>query len=464
MSRDGARQEGLTSMTSEDLAAGDLGTHRLEFLSRLSLLLTSSLDVRHVIKVVLRHLSSELNVQAMSVFLREGRADQLTFWSLEGNETLQGKMIDASVGIVGWVATNQLPALVNNVNDDPRFYRAIDSESGFQTRSVLCVPLFTRGNAILGAIEALNALHPAGFSARDLAFLEQVAAQVSLAIENAQLFQETRTRAHQLAVLDRRKQEMLTVITHELRTPLNVIRNAAELVLDPAIPMEARSQLGETLERGVARLSALVARLKTVSAVTEERFPVQLGRFDVLPLLRDIVAQFDGIEPPRELSFSLRADGELPPAFADPGLVTVAMRNLIANAIRFTPDGGSISVGAVSHAGLIELWVGDTGIGIEPAEIPLIFEKFYEVSSAEQHSSGNYGFRSGGLGLGLAAVKSIVEAHGGTVKVESTPHQGSRFSFCIRSATSPESTAGSQGSTAGSPETKDRAPETGSNG
>lgn len=422
------------SATADALTRAEQRLARFEFLARLPLLLTSSLDVRHVISVALRHLQQQLSAAAMSVFLREAQTNQLTFWSLEGegSAALKGKKIDATAGIVGWVVGNGQSANVPDTSADPRFFSAIDAQSGFQTRSVLCVPLQTRGNSVFGAVEALNSKRAEGFTAEDLELLEHAAAQVSLAIENAQLYELSRRRAHQLAVLDRRKQDMLTVITHELRTPLNVIQSSAEMLLSPIPDGEMRERLGETLERGVTRLSDLVARLKSVTAVTQSNLVASPVPVDLAALLPDLLAQFAEIEPPRLIERELVIAPLLPPVLADPGLLTVALRNLIANAIRFTPDGGTVTVRAAIAGGLVEIAVSDTGIGIEEAQLPLIFEKFYEVGSAEQHSSGTYEFRSGGLGLGLAAVKAIAEAHNATVDVVSVPGKGSTFSICLR--------------------------------
>jgi signal transduction histidine kinase len=118
-------------------------------------------------------------------------------------------------------------------------------------------------------------------------------------------------------------------------------------------------------------------------------------------------------------------------AEGDFGLLLIVLRNLVSNAIRFTPDGGRISVSAARTSGIVKIRVTDTGIGMEPAHQSLIFEKFYEVASSLNHSSGDYEFKSGGLGLGLATVKAILQAHGSACELDSKPGQGSTFSFSL---------------------------------
>src|SRR5262249_33679931 len=115
-------------------------------------------------------------------------------------------------------------------------------------------------------------------------------------------------------------------------------------------------------------------------------------------------------------------------------LLTIVFNNLLANAIRFTSDGGCIEIGAEKSAGRIEISVKDTGIGISAEDIPLIFEKFFEVTDILQHSSGSFEFMSSGLGLGLCAVRAILAAHGSSIDVKSRIGEGSTFSFRLAPA------------------------------
>jgi signal transduction histidine kinase len=110
------------------------------------------------------------------------------------------------------------------------------------------------------------------------------------------------------------------------------------------------------------------------------------------------------------------------------------MRNLITNAIKFTPDGGHVYVTSEPKTGRVELEVRDTGIGISADEQNAVFEKFYEVRDHLNHNSGTFDFKGGGLGLGLSTVKAILNAHGSGISLKSEPGKGSSFSFCLDSA------------------------------
>lgn len=403
---------------------------RLEFLAQLPMLLNSSLSQKHVIRTALRRLSHALDSEAASLFLCTSSGRELVFWSLEGGEpTLEGSHMSAEVGIVGWVVSNRTPLLVPDVARDRRFFAGVDQASGFLTRSVLCVPLISRGERLVGALEILNKRSPSGFDSEDLEFLERAAHQVSLALENAKLYEEVRKKAQQLATLDRRKQDIITVIAHEFRTPLNIIQNSGELLALDTLPVPQRQSMFETLERGIDRLSSLVRQVTALSNVSQEGFAAQRTCVPISPLFKDLASQYEGPLRERSLTLSLEIQSDGIAVEADRTLLMVALRNLIDNAIRFTPDGGRIELGCRPEAGLVELWVSDSGIGIPKEQLPLIFEKFYEVTDVLAHRSGTYEFKSCGLGIGLSAVQEILDAHNAGIEVQSAPGEGSRFSF-----------------------------------
>ncbi|MCB0360453.1 MAG: hypothetical protein KDD44_12480, partial [Bdellovibrionales bacterium] len=120
---------------------------------------------------------------------------------------------------------------------------------------------------------------------------------------------------------------------------------------------------------------------------------------------------------------------------ADFVLLLVVMKHLLSNAIRWTEDGGEIMVSAERVGDYVRFAVADTGIGIADEHLPLIFEKFYEVTDVMLHSSGDHDFGKNGLGLGLATVRHILRTHGSECDVSSTPGEGSVFCFCLKQAT-----------------------------
>jgi signal transduction histidine kinase len=408
-----------------------LGQERLEILARLPLVLNSTLQITDVVSIVLRELRSVLRAEAATIFLLDS-ADptQMRFWASQGGEAenLQDRVLPVDRGIAGWCIRTQESAISNDPASDPRFYGQIDSESGFVTRNLLCTPLTCRGNRKLGAVQVLNATSGA-FDERDLSFLEKIATHIALAVDNARLVHSLQVQNHRLETLERRKGEMMTVIVHELRTPLTLISSSAEIIVSGQSSAESLRKMQMVLATGVQRLTKLVGELRNLSFVSGgEGAVVHLESLELKTILDEIEAHFRPIMTARQLAFycSGAVDSKVK---TDPGLLTIVLHNLISNAIRFTADGGRIAVNVKKSPEQVIVEVSDTGIGIPEAELPLIFDRFYAVAPAIHHSSGDYSFRSGGLGLGLATSRAIARLLGSEISVESKLDHGSTFSF-----------------------------------
>lgn len=407
---------------------------RLNFIARLSLLLNSSLDTRRVITVALKHLQNMLNAEAGTVFSIEPGANELSFWALQGGqEDLLNRKIPLGKGIVGWVVSKKTPLHVKDVQSDPRFFNAVDQEGGFKTREILCVPLIARGEKLLGALQILNPAAGSHFADDDLFFLEQCAQQLSISLENARLYETLSEQHMKLETLERRKGELVSIISHEFRTPLNIIRTATELMMGSIDEKDEglRKRISESLLSGVDRLSRIIGEITNLSLIQRGSISLSNENIDAASFLKEVTRQFLKAAESRHLTLNCDTGDCSECVHGDKMLLAIVLSNFIRNAIRFTPDGGSISTVCRRHTGMMEFSVSDTGIGIAAGEIPLIFEKFYEIVPAGNHSSGDLGFKSCGLGLGLPTAASILEAHGSKIQVESIPEKGSTFSFLL---------------------------------
>ncbi len=413
----------------------ELGVERIGFLAKLPLLLNSSLKTQKVVDVAIEHLKNRISAEAATVFLLEDNKKELIFWAMSGGEEnrLEGIKMPANQGIVGWVIDNQESALVHEVQKDPRFFPIIDKEgTGFVSRNLIAVPLIVRGNEVIGAIQVLNKQNNQDFTEDDQLFLEQFSYQVALAIDNARLYENLKTRTKQIEILDRRKNDIIQVISHEFRTPLNVIQTSSELIASGYIKdSKTVNEISATLTRGVEKLTKLIAQIRNVSMLTDENYDTEFEKISINEILQTIERKFIQSAKKRKLTLSFVLSDKASMVKANYALLLVAMDNLVSNAIRFTPDGGSVEVSARQSAGLVKLSVKDSGIGIEESQIPVIFEKFYEITETMQHSSGELEFKSAGLGLGLSTVKSILKSHGTSIEVNSTPGKGSVFSFSL---------------------------------
>ncbi len=217
-----------------------------------------------------------------------------------------------------------------------------------------------------------------------------------------------------LQASDRQRRAMLADVTHELRTPLTVIQGNVEGMLDGLYPAD-ESQLRSILEE-TQLLSRLVDDLRTLALAESGTLQVKREPTELAALIRETVTGFGS----RAEAGSVKLEtslAETPPVEVDPVRVREVLQNLIGNALRYSPIGGTIHV---RYDG-ISVTVEDDGPGIPPADLPHIFERFYKSSD------------SGGMGLGLSIAKVLVEAHGGTIRAENRIEGGTRISFTLSS-------------------------------
>jgi signal transduction histidine kinase len=265
-----------------------------------------------------------------------------------------------------------------------------------------------------------------------LFFLEQFGNQVAMAVDNARLFEAVKERNRKIEALDRRKNEMITILAHEFRTPMNVVQSSADILVSGMLnDQESMNKVNDTLRHGIDRLTRLLQQVRNVSLLTSGDVKMRAERISIVSLFDRVMKEF----MPAAIQRSLRMDAQIgmgaDVVSGDFALVLIVLKNLISNAIRFTADGGKISLTAKKQAGMIEFTVSDSGIGIDADSLNLLFEKFFEVGDVLQHSSGDLEFKSRGLGLGLATVKSILASHGADIEVKSEEGKGSTFSFCL---------------------------------
>jgi signal transduction histidine kinase len=241
-----------------------------------------------------------------------------------------------------------------------------------------------------------------------------------------------------LAELDRIKAEFVSVASHELKTPINVMLGYVALVQEGLYgPVTtAQADVLRTVEAQGQQLARLVQHLLDVS-----RFRAGAGRIEprpvaLRPFLGDLERAHAVLARQRGLTLTLAADAALPEVVSwDVDRMSEVLGNLLSNAVKFTPEGGRVSLIAEPAPDLaavdlkrpgpaLRLVVEDTGVGIAPAQLPHIFDKFYQADNQARASAA-------GTGLGLAIAKQIVEAHGGVIGVESTPEVGTRFVMLV---------------------------------
>lgn len=235
-------------------------------------------------------------------------------------------------------------------------------------------------------------------------------------------------RANQiLEKMDRTKASFIQVSAHELRTPLTLISGYAQILNSKMDGNPEMVQISQGLLEGSSRMNEIVNSMLDISRIDSKTLRVVPENVHLDLLMLKVQKIFGAALKERNLTLKVEGLETLPVINADPDLIYKALYHLVMNAIKYTPDGGQITVRGKlieeqANVPQVEVLVSDTGIGIDPQDHELIFEKFYQTGEVIFHSSGRTKFKGGGPGLGLAIVHGIVEAHKGHIWVESPGH------------------------------------------
>jgi PAS domain S-box-containing protein len=281
--------------------------------------------------------------------------------------------------------------------------------------SAMILPLRAE-DRVIGALTLVASDCGRCYTANDLRRAQVLADRAALAVANARHFREAQEAT-------RLRDEVLSIVSHDLRNPLGTILMSASFLLDtlPEEEQPATVKQLRIIRRQVDRMQRLIKDLLDVARIEGDRLPLERG--PVLPraLVTETVEAHTGLAT--DGGVTLRADvGDgLPLLDADHERIIQLLGNLVGNALKFTPAGGTITVAASNGAGEVVFHVADSGEGIPAADLGRLFERFYQARQAKR----------GGAGLGLAIAKGIAEAHGGRIWVESEVGRGSTFSFAI---------------------------------
>ncbi|HEX5936361.1 MAG TPA: HAMP domain-containing sensor histidine kinase [Actinomycetota bacterium] len=231
--------------------------------------------------------------------------------------------------------------------------------------------------------------------------------------------------SEELEHLERSRRDLVANVSHELKTPIAAIRAHLENLLD-GVEQPDPATLGVMLAQ-VERLGRLVDQLLDLSRLESGEVPLRIEALPLQPLVDDLISEIDVALAGREVEVRNVVSADLPALSADRERVHQVLFNLVDNAVRFTPDGGRVTISARRRNGSVEVAVADTGAGIAPEHLPRLFERFYRADAARTRGEG-------GTGIGLAIARSVVEAHGGRISAESEPGRGSVFTFDLPSA------------------------------
>lgn len=295
--------------------------------------------------------------------------------------------------------------LLRRWSDDPR-QRSIVRR--LHLRSAVAVPLVAQGRPL--GVLSFGSRRPNAYGAAEMSLAEQVAHRAVLALEGARLY---RTAQEATALRER----MLAVVSHDLRSPLTSVRTDLDLLLR-RLRGDSRTvaQLAR-MERGLCRMEGLIRDLLDFAQLRHGRLSLQLSSVPIAELLEETMELFEVAAERKRLRLHVKVVPPLDHLRCDRARLGRVLANLVGNAVKYTPPGGRISVTAAPQLGGCLLRVTDTGPGIPPDELPRLFEPYRRAS----------GVRGEGVGLGLAIVAALVEAHGGRIEATSVEGVGSCF-------------------------------------
>ena len=325
--------------------------------------------------------------------------------------------------IVARAARTREPVVVNNVHEEAGF---LPNPRLPETRSELAVPLIA-GDVLLGVLD-VQSDREGGFGPDDVQVQQSLAAQIAVALQNANLYETQLETATKLREVDRLKSEFLASMSHELRTPLNSIIGFADVILEGLDgDLTERMEEDVVLIRNSGAICAIsLATFSICPRLSPGRWICNFDLLDPRRVVEEVMAnaeKFAVTYDRRHLTLETEIAGDPGTIEADRTRLTQILYNLVSNAIKFTEEGG-VYMRVERDSDRLYVSVRDTGIGIETTDLDLIFEQFRQVD-------GSLTRMSGGTGLGLPITRHLVELHGGRISVDSVAGEGTSFDFWI---------------------------------
>ncbi len=415
----------LFEQTQIALAEQERLATELETVAQVSTAASTILDVEELLQTVVDLAKSSFSLYHAHIYLTNRDGNKLQLKAGAGNVghlmSLEGREITLSEeSIVARAARTRSGVLENNVRRTLDF---LPHPLLPETRAEMALPMLV-GSKLIGILD-LQADQENFFTEEDLTVQTTLAAQIAIAVENANQYAAQVKTATKLREVDQLKSEFLASMSHELRTPLNSIIGFADVLLEGL-----DGDLNERMEEDVKlirssgdHLRGLIGDILDMSKIEAGRMDLRYEIVDVAAMAKDVVATAAPLAQEKRLFVHLDIDEAIIPIQADRTRLRQILWNIVGNAIKFT-EKGSVTVSLQAQSNELICSVRDTGIGIKEDQIATVFEQFRQID-------GGLNRAAGGTGLGMPITKKLVELHGGEIWVESVYGQGSTFIFTI---------------------------------
>lgn len=389
--------------------------------------LAANLDLNTVLQQTLVQINTLLDAEDASVLLYDSTSADLVFAAVANSHTshlLFGQHVSLDAGVVGWVMQHKTSAIVENAQQDPRFYRDIDVLTDVTTRSLLAVPLIARDRAI-GVIEVVNKVDGT-FNTHDREILEALASSAAIAIDNARLYQELvdqlqMLQATQVKLIHSEKMgalgRLIASISHEINNPLQSIQGCLTLAkeeLEGPIRPEKMERYLDIAEDEIERIATIVRRVRDFYRPSgHEHAPTDIHQ------TLESVLELSGKELQHSyINVERIWDPAVPQIIANADHLKQVFLNLVINAIDAMPKGGNLSIRTILDYENVSIEFADTGIGMPPEIQARLFEPFFTTKAY-------------GSGLGLSISYGIIQEHKGQILVQSEVGKGTTFTIIL---------------------------------
>jgi len=404
-------------------------TERDAFLAEATLTLTRSLDYEAILKA-LAHLAVPYLADycAFDVIADDGKtacvaATHVLPEKVSAADVLRERDDDTGLASPARVIRTRKGSMVRDVTDDLVAESAHGDQDRFERLRCLdlvaymCLPMIAHDRT-LGALTLATSESGRHFTQEDVLVAQDLATRAAMATETAQSYQE-------LQSANRLKDEFLATLSHELRTPLNAVLGYARMLQSGAIAEEKIPQALEVIDRNAGSLAQIVEDVLDVSRIVLGKARLKMEPTDIAMVVEDAIATVTPAADAKGLRVKLTLGHGSATVSGDHNRLQQVLWNLLSNAVKFTPRGGSIDVGIAENDSHVEITITDTGIGFRESFRPHLFERFRQAESGTTRVHG-------GLGLGLAIARHIVEMHGGTIDATSKGEgKGATFSVIL---------------------------------
>jgi signal transduction histidine kinase len=396
---------------------------RMERILEISRMMSESLELEATLQSIIKAASDLTSCEIASILEMDRNRGQLHFLSVPPihHQKLSSAKIPVYESVAGWVIENEQPVVIPDVEMEPRHFKGTDQITGFTTRSLMAVPIIFGGEKF-GVLEVINKQGEAHYTEDDLTILEMLSSFAAIAIQNSRLTDQINKSQEQNLQLDDMKDDFIAIASHELRTPLGLILGHATFLRE-TVEGEITPQL-DVIVRNAIRLKDIIDNFSNIDNAQRGMASLRANVTSIKKVIDEMMDAFS--REAKEKQISLRADigkGDLL-VEGDNSKISIALTNVVRNALDFTKAGGHIVIKGEEIPGYVKLSVIDDGVGISSKDLPHIFERFYQ---AENHLTRKHA----GMGLGLSIAKVMIELHGGQISAESVEGKGSKFTLLL---------------------------------